>query len=182
MTRHDYKNLSQFLDTKKNSHQRWGQVHLCPNPATDSVLMYASDGQKLASISTPAIDGLPDWQAIEDGTRFLAALALADAPPVLYSETFVTVGDEVFPLIPAMPSYRRLETHLLTTRAPRHLESLGFFTPHALTLSRMKDSKGKPAVITLKFREGLVQFSVGGGSSLTGMITSNTLTTIEATT
>ena len=184
MSKHDFKNLAGFLDTTKAAPTWASQVQV--HPHSDGVAgaeIYASDGIKLASITTTIDMAWAPPLVIEDGAGFLKAAAktgiVTAAQPdrrrfVFYAE------DEVFPTVPVPlgRNYKLLKAQVLADYPPVGLDKLGFYSPHAATLGKVKDSKGKPAVIQLGFRRGHIVFTATG-TTLTGVITSNSLMTEE---
>ena len=185
MSKHDYKNLAGFLDTTKAAPTWASEVQVHPPEGGENAELFASDGIKLASITT-TIDMA--WAApplvIEDGAGFLKAAAktgiVTAAQPDVDRFVFY-VGDEVFSTRHRMPvgrNYKLLRAQVLAYYPPVGLDKLGFYSPHAATLGKVKDSKGKPAVIQLGFRRGLIVFTATG-TTLTGVITSNSLMTEE---
>lgn len=185
MSKHDYKNLAGFLDTTKAAPTWASEVQFHPPEGGEDAEFFASDGIKLASITT-TIDmaWTPPPLVIEDGAGFLKAAAktgiVTAAQPDVDRFVFY-VGDEVFSTRHWMPvgrNYKLLRAQVLAYYPPVGLDKLGFYSPHAATLGKVKDSKGKPAVIQLGFRRGLIVFTATG-TTLTGVITSNSLMTEE---
>tara|TARA_R110001632_G_scaffold15806_1_gene51836 strand:- start:5299 stop:5883 length:585 start_codon:yes stop_codon:yes gene_type:complete len=183
MSKHDYKNLAGFLDTTKAAPTWACEVQVHPPEGGENAELYASDGIKLASIITTIDMAWAPPLVIEDGAGFLKAAAktgiVTAAQPDVGRFVFYA-GDEVFSTAPVTigRNYKLLQAQCLADYPPVGLDRLGFYSPHAATLGKVKDSKGKPAVIQLGFRRGHIVFTCAG-STLTGLITSNTLLTEE---
>ena len=184
MSKHDFKNLAGFLDTTKAAPTWASQVQV--HPHSDGVAgaeIYASDGIKLASITTTIDMTWAPPLVIEDGAGFLKAAAKTGIVTAAQPDTghFVFYAeDEVFSTVPVPlgRNYKLLKAQVLADYPPVGLDKLGFYSPHAATLGKVKDSKGKPAVIQLGFRRGHIVFTATG-TTLTGVITSNSLMTEE---
>lgn len=183
MSKHDFKNLAGFLDTTKKAPTWASHVQIHPSPDGDSAELFATDGIKLASILMEGVEmhSCPPL-LIEDGAGFLKEASLAAAVQVVAREGrhCVYVGDSVFEAVavPISRNYKLLRAQCLADYPPVGLDKLGFYSPHAATLGKVKDNKGKPAVIQLGFRRGHVVFTATG-TTLTGLITSNSLLTEE---
>ena len=183
MSKHDYKNLAGFLDTTRKAPTWASHVQIHPFWDGDSAELFATDGIKLASILMEGVemDSCPPL-LIEDGAGFLKAAALTAAVQVVAREGrhYAYVGDSVFEAtnVPTGRNYKLLRAQCLADHQPCTLQKLGFYSPHAATLGKVKDSRNKPAVIQLGFRQGHIVFTTSG-STLTGVITSNSLMTEE---
>lgn len=182
MSKHDYKNLSYFLDVRKGAPSWASTVQVHPPEGGENAEIYATDGIKLASITTTIDMAWAPCLLIEDGARFLKAAAKTGIVQAVASgEDYVFyVGDDVFEAspVPHGRNYKLLEAQCLADYPPVGLDKLGFYSPHAATLGMMKDGKGKPATIQLEFRRGHIVFSASG-TTIQGVITSNTLLTEE---
>ena len=169
-SKHEYKNVSNFIDAKKGANPMWSQVQIL-----SSGVITCSDGLILASIDTDLCN-IVSPTTVLDGAAFLKAMvADIDARVMSDSPSTLTVGNEIFETAPTMRAncYNIMRLGLLAKNNPTKEESFGLLASHTATLGKIKDLKGKPDVVKLSFRDQVVVFEALS-SSLTGILMSNT--------
>ena len=170
-SKHDYKNLSNFVDAKKGANEIFSNCQILP-----SGLMLASDGRMAAMITTD-IHPVEVATTVVDGTAFLKAMvADPDARVVADKPDTLSVGEAVFATVPTPRArcYNLMINEIVAANYPGSLYKFGFFASHGAVLGRMKTDKGKPAIVQLAFRGRALAFTVSG-SSCGGIAMANTL-------
>jgi len=169
-SKHEYKNVSGFIDAKKGANPMWSHAQVL-----SSGVITCSDGLILASINTDLCN-IVSPTTVLNGSSFLKAM-VADPDCRVMSDSLntLTVGDEIFETAPTMRAncYNILRLGLLAKNNPTKEESFGLLASHTATLGKIKDLKGKPDVVKLSFRDRVLVFEALS-SSLTGVVMTNT--------
>jgi hypothetical protein len=169
-SKHEYKNVSNFLDAKKGANPMWSQVQIL-----SSGVITCSDGLILASIDTDLCN-IVSPTTVLDGAAFLKAMmADPDCRVVVDSLNTLTVGDEIFETAPTMRvnCFNIMKLELLARNNPTEEGTFGLLASHTATLGKIKDLKGKPDVVKLSFRDRVLVFEALS-SSLSGVVMTNT--------
>ena len=169
-SKHEYKNVSNFIDAKKGANPMWSQVQIL-----SSGVITCSDGLILASIDTDLCNVTAPTTVL-DGAEFLKAMMVdVDAHVRSKSPLTLTVNDETFETAPTMRAncYNIMRLGLLAKNNPTKEETFGLLASHTATLGKIKDLKGKPDVVKLSFRDRILVFEALS-SSLSGVVMTNT--------
>ena len=169
-SKHEYKNVSNFIDAKKGANPMWSQVQIL-----SSGVVTCSDGLILGSIDTDLCN-IVSPTTVLDGAAFLKAMvADPDCRVMSDSPNMLTVGDEIFETAPTMRAncYQILKLGLLAKNDPTEQGTIGLLASHTATLGKIKNLSGKPDVVKLSFRDRILVFEALS-SSLTGVVMANT--------
>jgi hypothetical protein len=174
-SKHDFKNLSYFLDSKKNSPPRWGEVQV--SQQGESLVLAACDGKMMAQIETPwPFPEIGSARTYSDGAALLKSL-IAEGED--HPEAVLLGPDFEWKPLQEEASYLLLRNRVLAGYSPVNLGKFGFFASHAATFGKLKTDKGKPAIIQLAFRGPALTFKVTD-STMFGVAMANSLLTEEA--
>lgn len=177
MNKHEIKNLSHFLDTKKGADPRWSQIQVRSWSDGENGLM-ACDGKMMAVMSdyNPLLFSSEPY-LILDGAGFCKQLAASPDSQVTKQEGSVAVkweGETTLYQVAPIPEGGGYVQFCYSLTPPEETNHFGFFAPHAATLGKIKTGKGKPAVIQLTFRGSTLSFTAIG-SLIRGVGMANSL-------